>query len=68
MESPIRGFPNQRDTLQFISQHKDNIEEINAQYNQMKQEEQTRQRNPQSFNKVYNIHEDYRIEIFNKPY
>ena len=62
MESPVRGFPNQRDTLQFIRQHKDDIDEINAQYNQRKQEEQTRQWNPQPFNKVYNIHGDENYE------
>ena len=49
MESPIQGFPNQRDILQFISQHKDYIDEINARYNQMKQEEQTKHRNSQHF-------------------
>ena len=42
LESQAQGFPNQRDTLQFISQHKDDIDAINVQDNQMKQEEQTK--------------------------
>ena len=67
LKFPTQGFPKQEELIHFLCQNKEDIDEINEQDQQRKNERNTKQPNPQPHTRVYNIYSNYKQEEEKDP-
>ena len=67
LKFPTQGFPKQEELIHFLYQNKEDIDEINEQDQQRKNERNTKQSNPQPHTRVYNIYSNYKQEKEKDP-
>ena len=67
LKPPTQGFPKQKELIYFLGQNKEDIDEINEQDQQRKNERNTKQSNPQPHTRVYNIYSNYKQEKEKDP-